>query len=75
MFTTPIKKSSSNDEADDIQCDAYDQAEFWCRERISSGHDMIFSRQIFHEEIKTASNNFGMSFEVSSMFVGFPWIS
>ncbi|KAL7522883.1 hypothetical protein ACHAWX_007617 [Stephanocyclus meneghinianus] len=69
MITTPIKKSSSNDGADDVQCDAYDQAEFWCRERISSGHDMLFSRQIFHKEIKTASNNFGMQFEaIHSLF-------
>ena len=72
MITTPIKKSSSNDGADDVQCDAYDQAEFWCRERISSGHDMLFSRQIFHKEIKTVSNNFGMQFEVVQCLLAFP---
>ncbi|KAL3781260.1 hypothetical protein HJC23_012810 [Cyclotella cryptica] len=69
MITSPVKKSSRHVESDDAQCDAYDQAELWCRERISSGHDMLFSRQIFHNEIKTASNNFGLPFEaIHSLF-------
>ena len=71
MITTPVKQSSSHVENDDTPCHAYDRAELWCRERISSGHDMLFSRLIFNQEIKTASDNFGMPFEVGSMFRGF----
>ena len=42
----------------------YDKAEAWCRQTISSGHEMMFSLKLFHQEIARASNQFGLSFEV-----------
>mmetsp|Transcript_29262 Transcript_29262/g.50569 ORF Transcript_29262/g.50569 Transcript_29262/m.50569 type:complete len:298 (-) Transcript_29262:827-1720(-) len=41
----------------------YDRAESWCRQTISSGHEMMFSLQSFHREIGRASHRFGLSFE------------
>ena len=46
----------------------YDHAESWCRETIASGHCMMFSLSSFHHEIASASQKFGLSFEVCERF-------
>jgi hypothetical protein len=51
------------------QCETYNKVELWCRERISTGHAMLFSRTTFHTEIKTASRQYDMAFEaIHSLF-------
>ena len=45
----------------------YDHAESWCREKIASGHCMMFSLSSFHHEIASASQKFGLSFEVGTI--------
>jgi hypothetical protein len=55
--------------SDEKQCETYTKVESWCRERISSGHPMLFSRPTFHSEIKSCSSNHGMQYEaIHSLF-------